>query len=422
MSTVGAVIENVVVTGIGLVTSVGWGRAENWRAFSAGHSGVSQISRFPTDGLRTTIAATVEIPGDQGLAPVERAERIAVAAIEEALTESALSPPDRRRAPLVLALPPVQLEWPDRLRLAADLPADSQSYAGLLAAHRDRILPAIHARSLSATTAERLIERFGLAGVPITVNTACSSGATAVQIATEAIRRGDCEIAIAVGTDASVAPEMLTRFSLLSAMSRRNDSPETASRPFDLDRDGFVAGEGAAALVLESRASAKARRAQVIGTITGLGESADGHHRTRSHPSGKPAANAMISALRDAGLEPDEIDYISAHGTSTPENDRMEAISCGLVFGERVSRLPISSLKSMVGHTLSAAGAIEAAAALMSLERGTILPSINRQTPDPDIALDIVADGPRHAPIAHVLSNSFGFGGQNVCLVLSADT
>jgi 3-oxoacyl-[acyl-carrier-protein] synthase II len=226
---------------------------------------------------------------------------------------------------------------------------------------------------------------------------------------------------LVVGTDASVNPESLIRFSLLSALSTRNDPPSAAARPFSKDRDGFVMAEGAGALVLESLAHARARGAVVLGVVEGCGEAADGFHRTRSSPDGKPIIACMTRALADAGLPPDAIGYVNAHGTGTPENDKMEWVGIAAVFGERAGSLPISSNKSMIGHTLTAAGTIEAIFTLYTMRYGLLPPTINYDTPDPAVPLDCVPNVARPARVAHAISNSFGFGGQNVCLVLGAE-
>ncbi len=231
--------------------------------------------------------------------------------------------------------------------------------------------------------ADRIAARVGSKGAPISLSTACASGATAIQLAVEAIRRGDCDAALAVGTDGSIQSESLIRFSLLSALSTANEVPEAASKPFSRNRDGFVMAEGAAALVLESLEHARARGAAIIGVVAGCGERADSFHRTRSNPDGKAIIGAIENALEDAGIAPDAIDYVNAHGTGTPENDKMEHMACAAVFGERMKRLPISSNKSMIGHTLTAAGAIEAVVSLMTIRHGVLPPTINHHQPDP---------------------------------------
>jgi 3-oxoacyl-[acyl-carrier-protein] synthase II len=226
-------------------------------------------------------------------------------------------------------------------------------------------------------------------------------------------------VALCVGTDGSVHAEALIRFSLLSALSTQNDPPEEAAKPFSKNRDGFVMGEGAGALVLEDYDHAVARGASIIGVLAGCGEMGDGFHRTRSSPDGKPVIKAIKAALDDAGMAPDQISTINAHGTSTPENDKMEAMGCQAVFGETPP--PMTSNKSMIGHTLTAAGAVEAVFSLLSIQHGRIPPTINYHVPDPLIQADIVANTARDAVITSVLSNSFGFGGQNTCLVMTAE-
>ncbi|MGZ5836931.1 MAG: beta-ketoacyl synthase N-terminal-like domain-containing protein, partial [Xanthobacteraceae bacterium] len=229
------------------------------------------------------------------------------------------------------------------------------------------------------------------------------------------------DAALCVATDGSVNQESLIRFSLLSALSTHNETPHEAARPFAKNRDGFVMAEGAGALVLENYDAAIARGARILGVIEGCGELADSFHRTRSSPDGKPVIGCIRKAIADAGLVAEDIDYINAHGTATPENDRMEAQAATAVFGERMKQLPISSNKSMIGHTLSAAGAVEAIVTLLTLENQRIPPTINYKVPDPAIPLDVVPNVARDAKIRHAISNSFGFGGQNVSLVIGRE-
>jgi 3-oxoacyl-[acyl-carrier-protein] synthase II len=280
---------------------------------------------------------------------------------------------------------------------------------------------AIHQRCLFASVAEHLAERFGTKGSPISVSTACASGASAIQLGVEAIRRGEAKAALCIGTDGSVNAESLIRFSLLSALSTANDPPQAAAKPFSKNRDGFVMAEGAAALVLENYESAVARGAKILGVLAGCGEMADSFHRTRSSPDGKAIIGCIRNAIVDAGLTPDDIDYINPHGTGTPENDKMEYLGVSSVFGERAKAIPISSNKSMVGHTLSAAGTVESVFTLLTLEHQRLPPTINYHVPDPAIPLDVVPNTARDAKVRHALSNSFGFGGQNVSLVMSRE-
>ncbi|BCH24415.1 beta-ketoacyl-ACP synthase [Mesorhizobium sp. L-8-3] len=409
----------VAVTGIGVVTSLGAGKKDNWDALTSGRSGIHAITRFPVDHLNTRIAGTVDfLPASNGGASALTYELAALTA-EEALAEAQLGTSDFG-GPLFLASPPVELSWKDRFSLYHS-GNGSTGYDRLLEVARGLNSTEVFDSVQFGTIAERLSDRFGTRGLPITLSTACASGATAIQLGVEAIRRGECDRALAIGTDGSATAEALIRFSLLSALSTNNEVPEKASKPFSRDRDGFVLAEGSAALVLESLESALARGATVLGIMRGCGERADDFHRTRSKPDGSPAIAAVRAALADAGLAEDEIDYVNAHGTSTPENDKMEHLSLATVFGERMRSIPISSNKSMIGHTLSAAGAIEAAFSFMTMREGVIPPTINYDNPDPAIELDVVPNVKRSAEVRTVISNSFGFGGQNACLVMARE-
>ncbi|MGO4525637.1 beta-ketoacyl-ACP synthase [Microvirga sp. 2MCAF35] len=411
----------VAVTGMGMVTSLGQGKDDTWAALTAGKSGIHRINRFPTEGLRTTIAGTIDNVDVEPFCAPMLSERLAMLAAEEAVGQSGLAREDFPGA-LFIAVPPVEMEWPQRKALAEASGQDGDvTYKDLLKAAGSGRFKAWHDLFIFGTVADRVADRFGTKGSPISLSTACSSGATAIQLGVEAIRRGETDAALCIGTDGSVNPESLIRFSLLSALSTQNENPEAASKPFSKNRDGFVMGEGGAALVLENAESAKARGANILGYVLGCGEKGDGFHRTRSSPDGMPAITAIRQALEDAGLSPDDIDYINAHGTSTPENDKMEAMSCTAVFGERMAGVPISSNKSMIGHTLTAAGAVEAVMSLLTLATGRIPPTINYQVPDPAIPLDVVPNVARDAKVNYVLSNSFGFGGQNTCLVFGAE-
>ncbi|HRK24297.1 MAG TPA: beta-ketoacyl-ACP synthase [Beijerinckiaceae bacterium] len=412
----------VVVTGMGMVTSLGRGKADNWAALTAGRSGIRRISRFAVEGLKTTIAGTVDFVPAEPFCAAQLSENFARLAAEEAIGEAAIGMKGDFPGPLFVAVPPVEMEWPQRVDLARASGAGSEvTYTDLLRAAGTGHFKPWHDLFLFGTVADRLADDFGTKGSPISLSTACSSGATAIQLGVEAIRRGETEAALCIGTDGSVQAEALIRFSLLSALSTQNDPPEGASKPFSKNRDGFVMGEGAAALVLESYASAKARGARILGILSGCGEKGDGFHRTRTSPDGMPAIRAMRDAIADAGLTPDDIDYVNAHGTSTPENDKMECLGCMTVMGERMRSVPISSNKSMIGHTLTAAGAVEAVISLMTLANQRIPPTINHHLPDPAIPLDVVPNAARDARVRHVMSNSFGFGGQNTVLLLSGE-
>jgi len=412
----------VVVTGMGIVTSLGVGQADNWAKLTSGQSGIKTITRFPIEGLKTTIAGAVDFIPLDPFCSIELGERLAIMAIEEAIGASRIGRKGEFPGPLFLAVAPVEFEWQHRQAFAAAAKDENRlDYEALLRAAARGRFDEIHERCLFGSVAEHLSERFGTKGSPISLSTACASGATAIQLGVEAIRRGETDAALCVGTDASVNPEALIRFSLLSALSTQNVPPQAAAKPFSKNRDGFVMAEGAGALVLESLEAAQARGAEILGVIEGCGEMADSFHRTRSSPDGKPIIGCMRNALADAGREPDEIDYVNPHGTGTPENDKMEHVGIAAVFGERAGKIPVSSNKSMIGHSLSAAGTVEAIITLMTLQHQRIPPTINYQVPDPAIPLDVVPNQARDARVQCALSNSFGFGGQNVSLVMSRE-
>jgi 3-oxoacyl-[acyl-carrier-protein] synthase II len=412
----------VVVTGMGIITSLGAGKSENWRRLTAGESGIRAITRFSTEGLKTKVAGTIDfVPAEPFCAPA-LAERLSEIVIEEAIGEAEIGGAREFPGPLFLAVAPVEMEWPQRKELAAaSRTNEAIQYDQLLRLAAEGGFRRYHQRFMFASVGEYLAAKFGTRGSPITLSTACASGASAIQLGFEAIRRGEADAALCVATDGSINPESVVRFSLLSALSTHNEPPEGAAKPFSKNRDGFVMAEGAGALVLESYDAAKARGARILGVVEGCGEMADAFHRTRSSPDGKPIIGSMRNAIADAGLDPDDIDYINAHGTGTPENDKMEYLGVSAVLGERAKQVPISSNKSMIGHTLSAAGAVEAIFTLLTLEHQRIPPTINYKVPDPAIPLDVVPNVARDAPVRHTLSNSFGFGGQNVSLVMSRE-
>ncbi len=402
----------IAITGIGMVTALGFGAETNWAAMVAGRSGIRRITRFDTTGMRASIAGCVDLPGDEPGRPLSasaRIEKLGTAAIGEAIAQAGLAPPPFD-GPLCIGMPPVEVEWPQRGSFGAT------TYPGLIAAAAGQ--EGFYEEFLFGGAATRMAERFGTKGVPQIVTTACASGASAIQLALEAIRRGETRMAIAAGSEASLQPETMIRFGLLQALSTRNDDPEGASRPFTLSRDGFVMADGAGALILEDEAHARARGATILGYVLGAGEAADTFHRTRSAPDGSAIIRCMQRALDDAGLSPSEIGYVNAHGTSTPENDKMEALAVRALFGDAPPP-PVGSTKSMIGHTLSAAGAIEAAICLLALRHQMLPPTINQADVDPDLGVDTIPVARPHAFRA-ALSNSFGFGGQNVAVIIGA--
>lgn len=408
----------VAVTGMGIMTSLGAGKADNWAKLVAGESGIRTIARFPVDGLKTTMAGTVDFVSVDPFSSTGLSERMAELVTQEALEQAGIGAKADFPGPLFLAVAPVEVEWPQRRELGRAVGKPDFTYDDLLRISGGGKYSAYHHRFMFGSVAAHLAETFGTKGSPISLSTACASGATSIQLGVEAIRRGETDAALCVATDGTVNPEALVRFSLLSALSTQNDPPQAASRPFSKNRDGFVMAEGAGALVLESYEAATARGAKILGVIAGCGELTDSFHRTRSSPDGKPIIGCMNKTLADAGMTPDQIDHINAHGTATPENDKMEFNTTSAVFGDLAQKIPVTSNKSMVGHTISAAGAVEAIFSLLTLEHQRIPPTINYETPDPTILFDVVGNKARDARVTAVMSNSFGFGGQNASLIL----
>src|ERR1700733_9290442 len=411
----------VVVTGMGVVTSLGAGKADNWAKLTAGESGIRTITRFPTDGLKTTMAGAIDFVPVEPFSSTDLSERLADLVTEEAIAQSAIGTKGDFPGPLFLAVAPVETEWPQRLELGRAVGKSDFDYHDLLRISGGGKFAQFHHRFMFGSVSSHLAETFGTKGSPISLSTACASGATAIQLGVEAIRRGEADAALCVATDGSVNPEALVRFSLLSALSTQNDKPQAASKPFSKNRDGFVMAEGAGALVLESYEAAVARGAPILGVLAGCGELTASFHRPRSSPDGKPIIGCVRKALADAGMTSEQIDYINAHGTATPENDKMEYLAISNVFGERPKQIPVSSNKSMVGHTISAAGAVEAIFSLLTLEHQRIPPTINYETPDPTILFDVVGNKARDARVTAVMSNSLGFGGQNASLILTRE-
>src|SRR6201995_3512069 len=337
----------VVVTGMGFVTSLGAGKTDNWKKLAAGESGIRTISRFPTDGLKTTMAGTVDFIPIEPMSSVVLSEKLADMAVEEAIIQAAIGSKGDFPGPLFMAVAPVELEWTPREEVVrATGLKEGIDYDAVLRVSGSGRFTDYHRRFLFGSVADDLVEKYGTKGSPISLSTACASGATAIQLGAEAIRRGETDAALCVGADATVNPEAMVRFSLLSALSTQNDPPQAASKPFSKNRDGFVMAEGGGARVLRSYRAAVARGARILGIVAGCGELTDSFHRTRSSPDGKPIIGCMLKTLADAGMTPEQINHINAHGTATPENDKMEYLAISTVFGERTGQIPVLSNKS----------------------------------------------------------------------------
>ncbi|MDQ0316507.1 beta-ketoacyl-ACP synthase [Amorphus orientalis] len=410
----------VAVTGLGVVTSLGQGKDDNWAALTSGRSGLKTITRFPVENLRTTVAGAIDFLKIDDMCAPALTEKLAVLAGEEALAQAGLPTSGAFPGPLFIAVPPVELEWKQRLALF-EAGQSGEGWRRMLDGARHGDWSGMHRQFSFAGIEERVADHFGTTGAPISLTTACASGATSIQLGVEAIRRGDCDAVLCLAADGSVHPETVVRFSLLSALTAQNDPPEKASKPFSKNRDGFVVAEGGGAFVLESVERARARGAEVLAVVKGCGEQADDFHRTRSKPDGSSIIGVFREALKDADLTIHDIDYVNAHGTATPENDKMEYLALAAVFEDALPSIPVSSNKSMIGHTITAAGAVEAVFSVLSLRTGRLPPTINYDEPDPTIPLDVVPNVARDVPIRTVMSNSFGFGGQNVALILAAE-
>ncbi len=406
----------IAVTGLGLVTPFGIGKELAWEQICDGRSGVTVVDRFVTDNLPVRFAATINAydamtHGHPALLNARIALDVAMEAIEEAEIDFSAGWPGR----VFLASTPLEPRFSERVSLC---PPEVNEVLDVEKALADPY------RSFelynNSYVPRELMRVFRPTEWPVMTNTACASGGTAIALAVEAIESGQTDLALVIGCHAAVSPEEIARFSLLHALSRRNDHPESASRPFAADRDGFVLGEGAGAMVLERADRATARGAKIQAYLTGVGESGDSYHRTRSHPTGRPIVECMAAAIHAAELLPDDIDYVNAHGTGTIENDRMEYLSLRTLFQDKLMNMPVSSTKSSFGHTLSAAGVIEGVISILAIRDQRLPPTINCTPRDPHLPLDVVPGKARSGNVRNVLSNSFGFGGQNVCIVLSA--
>jgi len=406
--------RRVVITGLGTLNPLGHDPETTWAAIRAGRSGIGPITLFDASAYDTRIAGEVKEfdPvarfGRKEARRMARLTQLALAAAGQALADAGLrdETAGRNRMGVLVgsgmgALDPV-----------------AEAAEALAARGPGRVSPFFVPMMLADTPAAAVSIAYGLTGPNLAVYTACATGNNAIGEAAAMIRRGAVDVMVAGGTEACILPLALAGFGVMGAISTRNDAPERASRPFDAGRDGFVVSEGAAVLVLEERERALARGARVYGELLGYGSSADAYHITMPGEAGEGAAASMRAALDDAGLAATEVDYVNAHGTSTPLNDRAETAAIKRVFGERAYDLPVSSTKSMTGHLLGAAGALEAILCLLALRDGVIPPTINYEQPDPTCDLDYVPNAAREAELRVVMSNAFGLGGHNATIVL----
>jgi 3-oxoacyl-[acyl-carrier-protein] synthase II len=411
-----------------LVTPIGIGLDAFWKAALAGASGVTRITHFDPGGLPTQIAASLAEPalvdalrGETGLGPGEPRGvvvglRAAAGAVARAGAEAVLR---SRRAGVWVG---TAGERHDLRQLGAIAYASREAEGALTPAGFVRALARERGerawRHFPHYLTARLAGRFGIGGPASTIQTACTSSAQAIGEAFRAVRRGTVDVALAGGAECIVSPIEIQLFCLLGVMSRRNDAPAAASRPFDARRDGFVMGEGAGFLVLESAEHAAARGAEPVAELGGYGTACDAYRITDEAPDGRGAVRAMRAAIADAGLAEADVDYVNAHGTSTPMNDRVESAAIARVFGDHAHRLRVSSTKSMIGHTISAAGAIELVTTVLAVRDQVAPPTINLEVPDPECPLDYVPNAAAPGRIRAAVSNSFGFGGHSDCLLV----
>ena len=404
--------NRVVVTGIGIVSPLGLDRRSTWTSLIAGESGVAAIAAFDPEGYQTTIAAEVKDFEPEGIVGRKQARRMdrfvqlaAVAALE-AVEHSgiAITPNNHDRVSVMIAS-----------GIGGIITLSNQ--VGVLNQRGpSRISPFLVPMMLPDMASGQVSIMLGAKGPNYATVSACSSGADAIGQALEVLQEGDADVVLAGGAEAAVCPIGVAGFNACHALSTRNDDPQAASRPFDAERDGFVIGEGAAVLVMESLPSAVSRGATPIVEVVGYGSTADANHITQPAPEGEGAARAMNIAIRKAGLQPDEIDYVNAHGTSTPLNDKYETMAMKGVFDEYAYNIPISSTKSMTGHLLGASGALEAAISSLAIAEEIIPPTINLQNADPECDLNYTPNKSQHKRVNAAMSNSFGFGGHNASL------
>jgi len=403
----------VVVTGFGILSPLGLDATTTWQALTAGKSGIDHITLFDISAFETKIAGEVK-----GFEPTnymspkdarrnDRVSQLAVAASLEAVEHSGMKIDAANENDIGIIIGSG----------IGGLTTLFEQTKILLDRGPDRVSPFLIPMMMPNIASAQVSIALGAKGPNFCTASACSSGSDAVGSAYETIKRGDAKVMITGGSEAIINPIGVSAFNALKAISTRNDEPQLASRPFDIEHDGFVIGEGSGILILENLTHAQARGAKILAEMIAYGASADAYHITAPLETGEGAAMAIQRALGKAGIKPDEIDYINAHGTSTPLNDRMETKAIKRVFGDRAYKIPISSTKSMMGHLVGSAGAVEAAICIMVIQNGIIPPTINLNHPDPECDLDYVPNVARRAKVATALSNSFGFGGHNSVLI-----
>jgi 3-oxoacyl-[acyl-carrier-protein] synthase II len=405
--------RRVVVTGLGLVSSLGIGTERNWTALAAGTSGVGTITKFDASAFATQIAS--EVKGFDPLDYIEKKDvkkmdvfiQYAIAASQFAMDDACLkiTPESSCRVGVFIASG------------IGGFTTIEREHKALLDGGPRKISPFFIPSAIINLAAGQVSIRFGARGPNSSTCTACSASAHAIGDAYEIIRRGDADVMIAGGSEAAITPMGIGGFGALRALSTRNDEPERASRPFDKDRDGFIVGEGAGVLILEEYERARRRGARMYAELTGYGMSADAYHITAPSEDGDGAFRVMRAAIESAGIDPSRVDYINAHGTSTPHGDRIETIAIKRCFGEHAARLAVSSTKSMTGHLLGAAGGLEAGITILAVHHQLAPPTINLDEADADCDLDYVPNTARPLAIEYALSNSFGFGGTNAALL-----
>jgi 3-oxoacyl-[acyl-carrier-protein] synthase II len=404
--------RRVVITGVGLVTPLGTGVDKNWQALMEGRSGIGPITRFDVSDFPTRIAGEVkdfhpeEFIEKKEIKKMDLFIQYAVAAAKMAMDESQL---------------PITADNEDMVGVIvgvgiAGLSSIEEYHKLFLESRLKKVSPFFIPKLIANLAPGQISIRYGAKGINYTPTSACSSGAHAIGEAFRLIRLGEQDAMIAGGAEAALTSMGLGGFIAMKAVSSRNDAPEKASRPFDRNRDGFVMSEGAGVLVLEELEQARSRGAKIYAEVIGYGANSDAYHITAPSPEGEGAVRCIRLALRSGGIDPLEVDYINAHGTSTPYNDATETQAIKRVFGEQAARLAVSSTKSMTGHLLGAAGGVEAVYSALALHHQCLPPTINYEEPDPECDLDYVPNASRRAPIRVALSNSFGFGGTNVCL------